>query len=149
MGLKRDFLTTSTERNCSNTSALPSRLRSDLRVVQKRVSRRKKGSNRRRLKAVAKSLSKQHKKVTDKRKDFHFKTANYLLLKQYDVIVAYEDLNIKGLARTKQALSVHDAGWSSFPVNTTNQSRKCWVVNYCSKCLQYQPKLLCLWCKGS
>lgn len=51
-------------------------------------------------------------KVADKRKDFHFKTANYLLSK-YDVI-AHEDLNVKGLARTRLAKSVLDAGWSSF-----------------------------------
>lgn len=81
-----------------------------LRVIQKRVSRRKKGSNRR-LKAV-KQLGKQHKKVADKRQDFHFKTANNLL-KKYDV-VAVEDFNVKGLARTRLAKSVLDAGWSSF-----------------------------------
>jgi putative transposase len=74
------------------------------------VSRRKKGSNSR-LKAI-KQLGKQHKKVADKRKDFHFKTANWLLSK-YDVI-AHEDLNVKGLARTRLAKSVLDAGWSSF-----------------------------------
>lgn len=81
-----------------------------LRVIQKRVSRRKKGSNRR-SKAV-KELGKQHKKIADKRKNFHFKTSKYLLSK-YDVIV-HENLNVKGLARTRQAKSRHDAGWSSF-----------------------------------
>ena len=73
--------------------------------------RRKSGSNRR-LKAIQ-QLGKQHKKVSDKRKDFHFKTANNLL-KKYDVI-AHEDLNVKGLARTNKAKSIHDdAGWSNF-----------------------------------
>ena len=48
-----------------------------LRFAQKRVSRRKKGSNRRK-KAIQK-LGKQHKKVADTRKDFHFKTASQLL----------------------------------------------------------------------
>lgn len=81
-----------------------------LRVVQKKVSRRKKGSSRRN-KAV-KQLGKQHKKVSDKRRDFHFKTSKQLRSK-YDVI-ACEDLNVKGLARTKLAKSVLDAGWSSF-----------------------------------
>ena len=66
-----------------------------------------------RAKAV-KHLGKQHKKVADKRKDFHFKIA-FNLLKKYDV-VAYEDLNVKGLARTRRRLSksIHDAGWSNF-----------------------------------
>ncbi|HEY9780886.1 MAG TPA: transposase [Leptolyngbyaceae cyanobacterium] len=124
VGLK-EFLTTST----GEVIAIPQYYRKAqkrLRVIQKRVSRRKKvpasnkggrlpyataaGSNRR-LKAI-KSLGKQHKKVADKRKDFHYKTANSLLRK-YDVI-AHEDLNIKGLARTNKAKSIHDAGWSNF-----------------------------------
>lgn len=108
VGLK-DFLTTAQ----NETVAIPQYYRKAqkrLKVIQKRVSRRKKGSNRR-LKAI-KQLGKQHKKVADKRKDFHFKTANNLL-KKYDVI-AYEDLNVKGLARTNLAKSVNDAGWSSF-----------------------------------
>jgi IS605 OrfB family transposase len=95
-------------------------------------------------------IGKQHKKVADKRKDFHFKTANNLL-KQYDVI-AVEDLNIKGLARTRLAKSVLDAGWSSFlsiltnkavnaglsvvPVSAHNTSQDC------SNCSEKVPKKL-------
>jgi putative transposase len=108
LGLK-DFLTDST----GETVAIPQHYRKAqkrLKVLQKRVSRAKKGSNRRH-KAV-KQLANQHKKVADKRKDFHFKTANQLLSK-YDVI-AHEELNIKGLARTRLAKSVNDAGWGSF-----------------------------------
>jgi len=108
VGLK-EFLTTSE----GETVAIPQHYRKAtmrLRVIQKRVSRRQKGSKRRQ-KAV-KQLGKQHKKVGDKREDFHFKTANNLLSK-YDVI-AHEDLNVKGLARTRVAKSVLDAGWSSF-----------------------------------
>ena len=108
VGLK-DFLTTSE----GEVVAIPQYYRKSqkhLRVIQKRVSRSKKGSNRR-SKAV-KHLAKQHKKVADKRKDFHFKTANNLL-KKYDVI-AHENLNVKGLARTRLAKSVNDAGWSNF-----------------------------------
>lgn len=108
VGLK-EFLTTAQ----NETVAIPQYYRKAqkrLKVIQKRVSRRKKGSNRR-LKAI-KSLGKQHKKVVDKRKDFHFKAANQLL-KKYDVI-AHEDLNVKGLARTNKAKSIHDAGWSNF-----------------------------------
>ncbi|MEH2270958.1 MAG: transposase, partial [Nostoc sp.] len=105
VGLK-EFLTTS----IGETVAIPQHYRKAqkrLRVIQKRVSRRKKGSKRRQ-KAV-KQLGKQHQKVADKRKDFHFKTANNLL-KRYDV-VAVEDLNIKGLSRTRLAKSILDTGW--------------------------------------
>ena len=146
VGLK-EFLTTSE----GETVAIPQHYRkasSHLRVIQKRVSRRKKGSNGR-LKAI-KQLGKQHKKVADKRKDFHFKTANWLLSK-YDV-VAHEELNIKGLARTRLAKSVLDAGWSSFlsilankaenagllvvPVSAHNTSQDC------SNCGEKVPKKL-------
>ncbi|MEH1796707.1 MULTISPECIES: RNA-guided endonuclease InsQ/TnpB family protein [unclassified Nostoc] len=81
-----------------------------LKSAQRKVSRRKKGSNRRK-KAIQK-LGKQHKKVADTRKDFHFKTAKHLL-KKYDV-VAVEKLNIKGLAKTRLAKSINDAGWGQF-----------------------------------
>ena len=81
-----------------------------LKSAQRKVSRRKKGS-RRRKKAIN-QLGIRHKKVADTRKDFHFKTAKQLLSK-YDVI-AVEKLNVKGLARTRLAKSIHDAGWSQF-----------------------------------
>ncbi|MEH1854484.1 MAG: transposase [Nostoc sp.] len=108
LGLK-DFLTTSD----GDVVSIPQHYRkatNRLRVIQKRVSRRKKGSIRR--KKAIKQVAKQHKKVADKRKDFHFKTANNLL-KKYDVVV-HKDLNVKGLSRSMLAKSVHDAGWSSF-----------------------------------
>ena len=81
-----------------------------LKSAQRKVSRRKKGSNR--CKKAIKQLSKKHQKVADTRKDFHFKTAKQLLSK-YDV-VAVEKLNIKGLAKTRLAKSIHDAGWGQF-----------------------------------
>ncbi len=81
-----------------------------LKSAQRKVSRRKKGSNRRK-KAIQK-LGKQHKKVADTRKDFHFKIAKKLLNK-YDVVVV-EKLNVKGLAKTRLAKSIHDAGWRQF-----------------------------------
>lgn len=81
-----------------------------LKSAQRRVSGRNKGSNRR--KKAIKKLAIQHKKVADTRKDFHFKTAD-TLLKKYDV-VAVEKLNIKGLAKTRLAKSINDAGWGQF-----------------------------------
>ncbi len=145
VGLK-DFLTTSE----NETVAIPQHYRKAqkrLRTIQKRVSRRKKGSNRRQ-KAV-KQLGKCHKKVADKRKDFHFKTANDLL-KKYDVAV--EDLNVKGLARTKLAKSVLDAGWSRFLSILTNKAVNAGLLvmtvcayntsQDCSSCGEKVPKKL-------
>lgn len=89
-----------------------------LKSVQRRVSRRKKGSNRRK-KAIQK-LGQQHKKVADTRKDFHFKIVKSLLNK-YDV-VAVEKLNIKGLAKTRLAKSINDAGWGQFVTILSNKA---------------------------
>lgn len=136
VGLK-EFLTTSE----NETVAIPQHYRKSqkrLKVIQKRVSRRKKGSTRR-LKAV-KQLGKQHKKVADKRKDFHFKTANNLLNK-YDVI-AVENLNVKGLARTRLAKSVLDAGWSSFLTILSNKAVNAGKVGYSSQSVRYESRLL-------
>lgn len=100
-----------------------------LRVKQKAVSRKVKGSNRRR-KAV-KKLAKQHQKVANTRKDFHHKTANDLL-KKYDV-VAHEKLNIKGLARTRLALSINDAGWGQFLAILTSKAEKAGLLTVAVK----------------
>jgi len=90
-----------------------------LKSAQRKVSIRKKGSNRRK-KAIT-ALGRQHKKVADTRKDFHFKTANNLL-KVYDV-VAVEKLNVKGMVRTLHlGKSINDAGWSQFTTILTNKA---------------------------
>lgn len=80
------------------------------RLLNKSFSRKKKGS-RNRAKAGIK-LKKHYHKVGRQRKDFHFKTSKSLLDK-YDAI-AHEDLNIKGLAKTRLSKSLLDAGWSQF-----------------------------------
>ncbi|NEO89860.1 MAG: transposase [Moorea sp. SIO3G5] len=119
-----------------------------LNKIQKAVSRSKKGSSNRK-KAVI-ELGKAHKKVADTRKDFHFKTAKKLL-DDHD-LVAHEKLNIKGLAKTKMAKSVLDAGWGQFlsilsvkaenagvitkAVNPRNTSQNC------SNCEKKVPKKL-------
>jgi len=81
-----------------------------LRKAQRRVARRKKGSQRRR-KAVA-LLQKIHEHVANQRKDFQHKEA-CKLVQRYGVI-AVEDLTAKGLAGGRLAKSVQDAGWAEF-----------------------------------
>ncbi|AFZ23879.1 transposase, IS605 OrfB family, central region [Cylindrospermum stagnale PCC 7417] len=112
-----DFIVTSDDERIAAPKFLRKAERK-LKSAQRRVSRRKKGSNRR--KKAIKNLGIQHKKVSDNRKDFHFKTAN-TLLKKYDVI-AVEKLNIKGLARTRLAKSINDAGWGQFITILSNKA---------------------------
>ena len=81
-----------------------------LRVAQRRVARRRKGSKRRK-KAVA-LLARAHARVQAQRSDFHHKTARQIV-NRYGLI-AIEDLNVKGMSRGNLAKSVHDAGWTSF-----------------------------------
>jgi putative transposase len=81
-----------------------------LRRVQRRVCRRKKSSNRRR-KAVQ-HLRRVHQHIKNQRSDFHHQVARQLI-NRYDVL-AYENLNIKGLARSRLAKPIADVGWGRF-----------------------------------
>lgn len=81
-----------------------------LKRLQRSLSRKKKGSNRR--KKAIQRVSKAHLKVSNQRKDFHYKTAKKLLSQGKHVV--HEKLNIKGIARTNLAKSMHDAGWGQF-----------------------------------
>ena len=81
-----------------------------LKRLQRGLSRKKKGSLR--CKKAIKRVGKAYLKIANQRQDFHYKTAQKLL--QQGKNVAHEKLNIKGLARTRLAKSVNDAGWNQF-----------------------------------
>ena len=125
VGLK-DFLVTSDE----EFVLIPQFARKSERrrkVLNKSLSRKKRKGTKRRQTA-GKQLSRhflqssirgkpaqwtlRYQKVARQRKDFHYNTAKRLLDK-YDVI-AHEDLNIKGLAKTHLSKSILDAGWGNF-----------------------------------
>jgi len=109
VGLK-DFLVTSNQ----DVIPIPQFARKSekrRKLLNKSLSRKKRKGTRRRQKAGIR-LSKHYLHVARQRKDFHYNIANKLL-DEYDVI-AHEDLNIKGLAKTKLSKSILDAGWGNF-----------------------------------
>lgn len=81
-----------------------------LKRLQQDLSRKQKGSANRR-KAVVK-VAKAHAHVADARRDFHHKQSTKLIRENQAVYL--EDLAVSGLARTRLAKSVHDAGWAQF-----------------------------------
>lgn len=81
-----------------------------LRVKQRSLSRKKRGSNRRKKAKAA--VARLHRKVARQRLDFHHKTATKLI--RENDLVAHEDLNVLGMGRGNLARSIHDVGWSQF-----------------------------------
>ncbi|SDL69136.1 putative transposase [Nonomuraea maritima] len=81
-----------------------------LRKAQQNLSRKAKGSANRKKAAV--KVARAHARVADARRDFAHKLSTKIIRDNQAVMV--EDLSVKGLARTRLAKSVHDAGWSAF-----------------------------------
>ncbi|MDJ0659608.1 MAG: transposase [Crocosphaera sp.] len=108
LGLE-SFYTDSTGKKVENPRFLR-KSEKKLKKLQRKLSKCKKGSTNRR-KAQAR-LARQHLKVSRQRKDFVVKTARCVAMS--NDIVVIENLNIKGLVRTKLAKSINDASWSMF-----------------------------------
>ncbi|MFE7662529.1 RNA-guided endonuclease InsQ/TnpB family protein [Streptomyces celluloflavus] len=81
-----------------------------LKREQKRLSRKAEGSDNK-TKARVK-VARAHAQVADARRDFHHQLSTRII--RENQAIAVEDLAVKGLARTRLAKSVHDAGWSAF-----------------------------------
>ncbi|GAA1103330.1 RNA-guided endonuclease TnpB family protein [Kitasatospora arboriphila] len=81
-----------------------------LKKAQRALSRKEKGSKNRDKARVR--VARAHARVADARREFHHQLSTKLI--RENQAVAVEDLAVKGLARTRLAKSVHDAGWSAF-----------------------------------
>ncbi|MET9901242.1 RNA-guided endonuclease TnpB family protein [Streptomyces sp. NPDC006446] len=81
-----------------------------LRKVQRELSRKQKGSANRDKARIC--VARAHARVADACREFHHQLSTRLI--RENQAVAVEDLAVRGLARTRLAKSVHDAGWSAF-----------------------------------
>jgi len=119
-----------------------------LRVAQRRMSRRKRGSIRRRK--ARKLVARCHERVGNVRRDHAHKTARDLVSRFGTICV--EDLNIKGLAGGMLARDVHDQGWGAF-LRELESKAECAGIRVvrvdprgtsqtCSACDAYVPKAL-------
>ncbi|MDX3234099.1 transposase [Streptomyces sp. ME03-5709C] len=81
-----------------------------LKKAQRALSRKERGS-RNRDKARVK-VARAHAQAADARREFHHQLSTRII--RENQAVAVEGLAVKGLARTRLAKSVHDAGWSAF-----------------------------------
>src|ERR687886_894921 len=86
------------------------RAQAHLARQQRELAKKKDGSNNR-LKAKSR-VAKIHQRIARQREMFHYQVAHWLC-RNYDLI-AVEDLNIRGLARTKLAKSIYDVSWGRF-----------------------------------
>ena len=77
---------------------------------QRKLTRKNKESKR--CKKQKNKIARIHQRIGRIRENFHYNTA-HKLVKKFDLI-AVEDLNIRGLARSKLAKSILDAAWGKF-----------------------------------
>lgn len=118
-----------------------------LSEAQRALSLKKKGSNNR--KKAKKRVAKLHRKVSDSRRDFLYKTAKRLIQNFRTIVM--EDLNIKNMiAQNKYNKSIHDVSWGEFEAillaKAEEAGRKVLRVNpkntsqECSCCMEIVPK---------
>jgi putative transposase len=131
VGLKA-FLTTS-EGDEIEAPKFFRRAERKLRRAQRSLSRRMKGSKRR---AKAKlRVAKVHSQIRNQRADFIHRTTINLV--RENPAISIEDLNVRGLARTKLSKSVLDAGWGIFSQQLEYKTR--WSGRHLVKIDRYFP----------
>jgi len=106
-GLKT-YLTASDGNDIQSPQFFRERL-NDIRKASRNLSRKQRGSKNRRKARM--EFARLHRKLQNKRKDFHFKLANDLT-DRYD-IMCFETLNLKGMQRI-WGRKISDLGFASF-----------------------------------
>lgn len=112
---------------------------STLARSQRKLARKIKGSKN--YQKQANNIARLHLHIARQRKEFHYQIAHWLV-KSYDLIV-FENLNIKGLARTRLAKSILDVAWGAFL-----QIMKAVAVRRGKHCLGVDPRGTSINCSG-
>ena len=109
VGIK-DFAVLSNGEKIDNPKYLKNSMQR-LNVLQRRMSRKQKGSKNRAKARLA--VSKNHEKISNQRNDFQHKTSSKLISENQ--AIALETLNVSGMLKNHcLAQCISDASWSSF-----------------------------------
>jgi len=136
-----NYLVNSDGNKTANPNIL-NKYKSELRIKQKKLSKKKKGSNNR--KKARKSVAKLYEKITNVRRDFLHKLTTKLV--KENKFIAMEKLDIKKMSQQKHfnARNMLDCSWGEFDnlLNYKAENAGCLVVKVnpkntskiCSKC---------------
>ncbi len=132
---------------------------SKLRKAQRKLSRKKKGSNNRNKQRL--KVARLHRKIRNARKDYMHKTSR-TLADTYDRLI-FEDLRIKNMVKNHHlARSIHDASWNMLinfttykaeyaggaveRVNPRNTSKQCSACGYIQAMPLSRRTYNCIYC---
>lgn len=137
------FLITS-DGNKYNNPKFYQKSQRNLRIQQRSLSRKQKGSNRYEKQKLV--VAKLHEHVTNQRKDFLQKIST-LIIKKYDTIIV-ENLNIDGMMKNdKLSKSIGDVSWGSFISMLVYKSE--WTGKNLIKIGRFDPSSKMCSCCGS
>jgi len=132
VGIK-DFAVLSTGEKVENPKYLKNSL-NRLKVLQKRVSRKVKGSKNRDKARLL--LSKLHEKISNQRNDFQHKLSSKLISENQ--AIALETLNVKSMQKNHcLAQSISDSAWSSFVIKLEYKAE--WLGKTILRIGQFEP----------
>lgn len=129
------FLVTSDGKFVNNPKFLKNKLKI-LKVEQRKLSRRERGSNR--WNRQANRVARLYKNIADSRRDFLHKQSTYFATNYSHIVV--ENLNVEGMIKGKLSQYISDAAWQSFVImldykaNNLIKINPAYTSQECSKC---------------